>query len=81
MAQRSGFCKRVTSRAAKIGEAQEEFTRFGAVQIRRQKVPNPPRGVEDKWGREPNKISAHPPKGTEPRTVGFLHTYKRRTIL
>ena len=48
MAQRSGFCKRVTSRAAKIGEAQEEFTRFGAVQIRRQKVPNPPRGVEDK---------------------------------
>ena len=52
MAQRSGFCKRVTSRVAKIGEAQEEFTRFGAVQIRRLKAPNPPRGVEDKWGRE-----------------------------
>ena len=52
MAQRSGFCKRTLFRAAKIGEAQEEFTRFGAVQIRRQKVPNPPRGVEDKWGKE-----------------------------
>ena len=32
---------------------------MGAVQIRRLKAPNPPRGVEDKWGEEnPNKISA-----------------------
>ena len=55
----------------KIGEAQEEFTRFGAVQIRRQKVPNPPRGVEDKWGREPNKITAHRPRAQNPGRWAF----------
>ena len=41
-------------RRGQMGEGNQH----GAVQIRRLKAPNPPRGVEDKWGKETNKSSA-----------------------
>ena len=44
---------------------------MGAVQIRRLKAPNPPRGVEDKWGKETNKSSVRHPEQQDSRRRAF----------